>query len=319
MKKLIGNEQLMLKACHLYYDYDLRQEDIAERLGLSRPTVSRLLKEAKAAGIVKIKIVSPFLNDYYDLEKLLEDHYHLKYVVVVDDKDDMATQNQEIAKAAAAYLTHHIHDDDIVALSMGTTLREIAKYFEKPKAKNVTFVPMLGGIGKVEIEIHPNRIVTQTAEAFGGKYLLLHAPALISNPATLEIIRNEDSIRTALNYIDRANIAVVGIGNPLHEASSLMASGYYNNSDFEQFKKNKAVGDICMQIYNADGKTEPFDANNRVLGIKLEQMKKISNVIAVAGGSYKLESIRAGIKGGFFNILITNYSNAIGLANYIKK
>lgn len=313
MKKLVGNEQLMLKACHLYYDYDLRQEDIAERLGLSRPTVSRLLKEAKAIGIVKIKIESPFSNDYTNLEKRLEDKYQLEYVIIVDNKDDIESQNQEIAKAAADYLSLHIQDNDIVGLSMGKTIMEVAQFFDNPKARNVLFVPLLGGIGKVAIEIHPNRIVSQTAEAFGGKYLLLHAPALVSNAMTVEILKEEESIKTVLELVERVNVAVVGIGNPLHESSTLRLTGYYSDQDITQFQKNKAVGDTCMQVYDENGRTEPFDANRRVIGIKLDELKKIDKVIALAGGDYKVEAIKAGIKGKLFNILITNYSNALAL------
>lgn len=69
MKKYVNNEHLMIKACQLYYDDDMRQEDIARQLGLSRPTISRLLKDAKSNGIVKIKIVNPNAKDYSQLER----------------------------------------------------------------------------------------------------------------------------------------------------------------------------------------------------------------------------------------------------------
>lgn len=313
MKKHVGNERLMLKACHLYYDEDLRQEDIARRLGISRPTVSRLLKDAKTLGVVKIQIISPFVNDYSDLEKRLEDQFKLKYVVVVDDKDDNLQQNAEVAKGAAAYLAQHLRDNDIVGLSMGTTLQAIPQNLEGTKAKNLTFVPLIGGIGRVEIEIHPNRIVTETAEACGGKYILLHAPALLSNPATLESLKEEAAIKSILSLIERVNVAVVGIGRPLHGSSTMNSTGYFSTSDFEEMKQGHAVGDICMQVFDEQGNGEPFSANKRVLGISLNQLRNIENVVAVAGGQHKVESIRAAIKGQYVNILVTNHSNAIAL------
>ncbi len=89
--------------------------------------------------------------------------------------------------------------------------------------------------------------------------------------------------------------------------------GYYDKKDVELMKKRKAVGDICMQSYNANGEAKEFDSNQKVFGYPLENLKKIETVIALGGGCSKLEAIKGAIKGGYINVLVTNYSNGLEL------
>ena len=49
----------MIDAARMYYQLDYSQQEIAQHLGVSRPTVSRFLQQAKHEGIVQITIVDP--------------------------------------------------------------------------------------------------------------------------------------------------------------------------------------------------------------------------------------------------------------------
>jgi len=313
MIKHVGNERLMVKVCNLYYIEDLKQEEIAKKLGISRPTISRLLKDAKQAGIVRIEIVSPFENDYSELEKSIEMKYGLKNVIVANDQADDLSQKKELAKEAALYLQRILKPKDVVGLSMGTTLREIPQYVTGRKDSKITFVPLLGGVGQANIEIHPNQIVMEIANAFGGQYMLLHAPAVVSDPNIIKTFSQELGIKRVMEMMEKVNVAVVGLGTPFDENSTMMATGYYDHEDIELMKQKKAVGDICMQSYNAEGESKEFDSNKKVFGFPIEKLRNIETVVAVAGGLSKLEAIKGAIRGGYINVLITNYSNALEL------
>lgn len=313
MIKHVGNEKLMVKVCNLYYIDDLKQEEIAKKLGISRPTISRLLKDAKEAGIVKIQIVSPFTNDYSDLEKSLEMKYGLKNVIIANDQTDDTSQKQELAQETALYLERILKPKDVVGLSMGTTLREIPQFVTSRKESKITFVPLLGGVGQANIEIHPNQIVMDIANAFGGNYMLLHAPAVVSDPNLIKAFKEELGIKSVMEMMRKVNVAVVGLGTPFDQNSTMIATGYYEKKDIDLMKKRKAVGDICMQSYNANGDAKEFDSNQKVIGYPLENLKKIETVVGVAGDNSKLEAIKGAIKGKYINVLITNYSNGLEL------
>ncbi len=308
MKKIVGDIRLMVKCCILYYEEDLGQQEIARLLGISRPTISRLLKEAKESGIVKVEIDRGIRSDYQLLERKLEKFLGLKEVIIVEDKIDAAGQKLELANAAARYLERIITNEDVIGVSMGTTIKEIAQYVKNINNLQVTFVPLIGGVGQVGIDIHPNQIVLELAKAFGGKFSLLHAPAVISDISIKSNLQNEKGIKHILQDIQRTNIAVVGIGIPTDRRSTMMATGYYDETDMKALKEKKAVGDICLQFYDTHGNTDPFEFNERVFGIEIAQLKNIGKVIGVAGGEEKTQAILGAIHGKYINVLVTNYS-----------
>ncbi len=135
MKKVVDDERLMVKICEMYYNQDINQKLIATELGLSRPTVSRILQNARERGIVKIIIDPIFGNNYVDLEKKLESRYGLKEVFIVDMKQDNRDQKDELAKATATYLERLIKDDTIIGVSMGLRLvRSIVLFPREPQS-----------------------------------------------------------------------------------------------------------------------------------------------------------------------------------------
>ena len=101
MKKVIDDERLMVKICDMYYNQDLNQKVISAQLGLSRPTVSRIISNGKERGIVKIIIDNLEGTDYVELEREIENLYGLREVIVVDTKKDIEDQKNEIGLAAA--------------------------------------------------------------------------------------------------------------------------------------------------------------------------------------------------------------------------
>ena len=179
--------------------------------------------------------------------------------------------------------------------------------------KNVTFIPLLGGIGDNEIDIHANQIAVSLARAFGGDFKLLHAPAVMSDLSTKEKLCKDEKIKEVLDLIDKTTIAIVGIGNPMSLNSTIMASGYMNEADIEDLKKYNSIGAICLQAFDKEGKTSILEFNQRVLGVKLEDLKKIKRTIGVASGDEKIEAIKASLKAKFINSLAINHSLALKL------
>ena len=308
MKKIVEEVRLMVKCCTLYYEDGINQQEISKILGISRPTVSRLLKDAKEQGIIKIEINNPINYSYHKLERRLEKMLGVKEVIIVEDKSDHVSQKVEIGNAAAKYLERIIKDGDIVGVSMGTTIKEIARFVKNTSTMKTTFIPLIGGVGQTGLEIHSNQIAIDLAKAFGGDFKLLHVPAVISNPGLKEGFEREESIKQILNFIKKVNIAIVGIGVPLNKDSTMITTGYFNEHDIESLAQKKAVGDICLQFYDIYGSTAQFEFNEKVFGIGLNMLKQIDRVIGVAGGDDKAESILGAVNGKYINILVTNYS-----------
>lgn len=310
MKKVINETGLLVKCCKLYYEESLTQNEISKILGVSRPTVSRLLDEGRRSGIVKIEILSPIENFYGNLERTIEKKYNLREVIIVEDDADDNIEKKKSAKATAEYLQRIVKANDKIGVSMGKTIAGISRYIDLNSKLNLMFIPLIGGVGQTKAEIHPNQIIMDLARAFGGKFKLLHAPAVVSDVNIRNSFLMEKSIENILEEGKQVDIAIIGIGSPVIEKSTIMSSGYFDTNDVKKFKKQKAVGDICLQFYDINGGCEKFEFNNRVVGISLDDIKKIETVIGVACGEEKIEAIVGALNGNYIDVLITNYSNA---------
>jgi deoxyribonucleoside regulator len=318
VQKIVDDSRLIVKCCKLYYEEYYTQNEISNVLGVSRPTISRMLKEGRDLGIVKIEIINPFQSNFEALERQTEKQFNIREVIIVEDEVDEIMQKKNLAKAAAKFLRRIIKDGDAIGVSMGTTLKGITEYINSKEKRRLTFIPLIGGVGQSKIDIHPNDIVMGFAQAFGGNFKLLHAPAVVSNEAIKKALLKERSIKDIIDHSKLCNIGIVGIGSPTDMASTMMTSGYFNEDDTKEFARLGGVGDICLQFYDINGNTESFDFNKRVVGIDLMDLKKIDTVIGVAGGEKKVRAIIGALNSKIIDVLITNYSNAMAINNYKK-
>ena len=133
---------------------------------------------------------------------------------------------ESLGEAAARYLEYTIKDGNIVGVSMGSTLFEVGSHVVHPAAQKVTFVPVVGGVGRVRMELHANRLAESLSRIYNGKFVPLHAPARVSSRNIRDELLKEDSLLPAIYLTKKLDIAVVGIGYP-NEKSAIMATGYF--------------------------------------------------------------------------------------------
>jgi len=306
-----NDKRILVKVAYMYYDENMTQQEIADKLGVSRPSVSRLLQKARQSGIVEIKI--NYGGSFAKLEDALEKKFNLREAIITP-YEDSENVKEFLAEAAANYLTRTIKDGDIVGVSWGTTLALIPKYIQEA-SRNVTFVPLVGGVGQIKLDIHSNTISINLAKAFNGKGQLLHAPVVVDSVKVKETLISDTSISEILKLASKSNIAVIGIGSPLALNSTIRQTGYYTDKELQELKEVKAVSDLCCIFLDSDGSVCPAELNQRVIGISIEKLKAIPNVVAVAGGKDKQEAILAALKGGYINVLVTDEKTAEFLLN----
>lgn len=317
MKKIVDDWRLIYKVCSLYYEDDMRQQEVSDYLGISRATVSRMLQKGKESGIVRVEVINPVQFSYNKLEKALERKYGLKEVIVVESSalDTKTESVSRMYERAALYLSQFFKDGDWIGVTMGHTLRNIVKTnraFEKDK--KLMFVPIAGGIGQStidKVDVQSNRIAQEFSRKFGGTYTQFLSPAVFSEQKAMEYFLKEKSISYIFDDFQKLDTLIMGIGIPQRVESTLVRAGYITGENLEKFARDGMAGDIALHIFDEDGATEKFRAfNDRVAGMPLEVMKKVRNRIGIAGGENRAEAIRGAIKGGFINMLITNIDAA---------
>lgn len=317
MKKIVDDWRLIYKVCSLYYEDDMRQQEVSDYLGISRATVSRMLQKGKESGIVRVEVINPVQFSYNKLEKALERKYGLKEVIVVESSalDTKTESVSRMYERAALYLSQFFKDGDWIGVTMGHTLHNIVKTnraFEKDK--KLMFVPIVGGIGQStidKVDVQSNRIAQEFSRKFGGTYTQFLSPAVFSEQKAMEYFLKEKSISYIFDDFQKLDTLIMGIGIPQRVESTLVRAGYITGENLEKFARDGMAGDIALHFFDEDGATEKFRAfNDRVAGMPLEMMKKVRNRIGIAGCENRAEAIRGAIKGGFINMLITNIDAA---------
>ncbi|TRZ48606.1 sugar-binding transcriptional regulator [bacterium] len=310
-KPLPVDLRLLSKVSRLYYEQNLTQNEISERLHLSRPKISRLLQQALDVNVVKITVHSP-PGVYADLEDQLEKCFHLQEVVVVDaaNLDSQNSVSHELGIAAASYFQNTIQHRDIIGLAWGSTLSAMVNTLQPMEVKDAHVVQMIGGLGMPESEVHATSLVRQLTRLLNSKLTLLNAPGIIDNVNVKEVILSASYMQAVLHLFSQINVAYVGIGAPTKDSVVMRDGAIMSQADLDALLKKGAVGDIALRFFDIEGQPVISELDARVIGISLEQVKKIPRVVGVAGGPQKHEVVCAALKGGFIDVLITDEQTA---------
>ncbi|GEQ04146.1 MULTISPECIES: sugar-binding transcriptional regulator [Staphylococcus cohnii species complex] len=302
---ILDDTRVMIKICKLYYQQELNQNKIAEIMGVSRPTVSKYLTLAKQKGIVEIKINE---NDLLELESQLEEKYGLEEVICVKETKHLKTK---LGIAGSNYLVRKLCEDDIVAVSAGTTMDQVVKNTaSNNKFPSVLFVPLVGGMGNASMDIHANHIADSFSKCVGAHNMLLHAPVVVDDIESKHFMMNQKFVSKITEKMKQATIAVVGIGaNP--EQSTMVAS-YRDELSFKDIK-NKAIGDIMYNFIDENGKKIDCEWNNRIISLEIEEYKRIPLKIGIAGGKNKEKAIKAALNNHLIDVLVTDENTGMEL------
>ncbi|MED3963491.1 sugar-binding transcriptional regulator [Niallia taxi] len=300
----IQDRRILIKVAQMYYEEGATQSEVAKKIGISRSLVSKLLAKAREEGIVEIIIHETRVHQFRNLERKIERLYDLRDVVCIESVG-LETSKKQLGEATSEYLQRVIRDGQIIGLSSGTTLNEVAKAINSVQLlPTATIVPLVGGMGNERVDIHSNSIVSKIGNALQAKYELLHVPVMVDTKEAKEVLIRQPSIRTTLDLAEQSQIAIVGIGG--RPEDSTMVKSYLGLDHQQITSDNEIVGDICYNFINKFGKQVENAWNDRVIAIELEKLKAIPLVIGVASGLEKVSAIKAALEGGLIHVLITD-------------
>lgn len=303
--------RLMTKVARMYHERRITQTDIAKQLELSQATVSRLLKKARQEKLVRT-VVSVPPGAYPELEEALQKTYDLKDVIVVDCETDADSIEREIGAAAAYYVETTLKQDEVIGISSwsATLLAMVDSMHPLTRRSGAQVVQILGGVGNPLAEIHAARITTRLASLVQGSEISLSAPGVVGSPESLQIIQEDQFVKNTLALFDKVTLALVGIGSVAPSKLLASSGNVFSIDELEMLRAHGAVGDICLRFFDAQGQPVMTPLNERVVGISLEQLKKVQRSVGIAGGKRKTAAIQGALAGGWINVLITDHFTA---------
>ena len=310
----VENQRVMTKVARLYHSRGVRQTEIASRLGISQARVSRLLQAAAEAGIVRTVVVTP-VGLYAELEESLEEKFGLVQVHVVEalDDHDEGELTRDLGAAAAAILQPlQLESQTIGFTSWSRSLRHMAAALRPLRnSSDIVVVEMLGNVGPPRLEHDATRATQRFADLVGASPLFLRAPGVLASAAVRKAIIDLDAhTRDAIEAFDHIDLALVGIGDCEIVHPLVSGDNFFSKEQFALAKSLGAVGEVNLRFIDADGKPVLSELDELVIGVTLTQLRAATRRIGVAGGASKYVAIRAALRGGWINILVTDVRTA---------
>ncbi|MCC7205827.1 MAG: sugar-binding transcriptional regulator [Anaerolineae bacterium] len=297
---------IMVEVAWMYYEQQLTQAEIGRRINVSRSTVSRLLQEARNTGIVTIAINFSLARDNA-LEDCLQQHFGLRQVRVLRS---LARSKEMILQGmgylAARLLEETVQNDMVVGVSYGTSIAETIAQVVPMARQDVTIIPIIGALGSTNPHIEAIDLTRELATKFNARYRYLHAPLLVEDQHTCNLLLQEPTVRDVMADGARADCVIIGIGGLEAHSSSLIWTSYLSEQELEPLRRQGAVGHMCAQFFDLQGQVLDQDLNRRAITIGLEALRRIRTVIAVAGTRAKAQAILGALRGGYVDALITD-------------
>jgi deoxyribonucleoside regulator len=302
------NDRDLFRICYLYYREEKTQEEISSIFGLSRFKVNRLLKEARSRGLVTIRINDP-LEKLTEMEVELTKRFGLKEAIVVRTNGFSGKSPlEQIGEAGGQYVRHIIRGYRVLGISWGRTLYHLVKNVEPVEVEDLAVVQVSGGLGTIE-GTDTNMLTMMLSQRLGGTAYVIQAPVIVKNLGIRETFLRESKIREALAKAKEADLAVLGIGI-VDRDGGLWKAGFLNHTDEARLKKAGAVGAICGHFYDSRGQMCSSDLKDRIIGLTLDELKRVRHKIGVATGPEKSGAILGALRGSLLNVLITDEETA---------
>lgn len=295
--------ELLSRVAWYYYHDGMTQSEIGAALNLSRIKISRMLEKGRKMGLIHIHVNSSY-GGCFELETQLQDLFGLREVRVIPAADD-ENATLRISEAASQYFMGKLKKEDLLAVGWGATVMgALQRLAQTLSHRDISLVSLTGGVAAYIEGVASGRSAQNVH--------LIPAPLLVSNPDLAKSLRTERHVTDVMNMAKTANYALVGVG-AIDNQATLVTSGYATTSQFEAFRRQGVVGDIIAVFFDKDGNVLDLPFHDTLIGLDLQALKNIPNVVAAACGEDKVEAIRAAARGKHFDVLITDEPTAMAI------
>ena len=300
---------LLVRASRLYYLEECSQAEIARLLRISRPGVSRLLKRARAAKIVEIRIrETAGREDWSSLERRLG----VKEVHVASGAGVEA-----VGALGARFLERTVRRRDVIGLTAGTTLSAFVQSVKPSRPLDLEIVPLVGGLWDTGEDFDGSFLCQELRRRTGGTHRVLSAPAVVRDEHVVRALRREPRVQGVLERYAAVRLAFLGIGvaSETHPVAVAARATSTRRGDTRRSEilPRRAVASVGCLFFDRDGRPCGASLDRRTIGISHDQLRALPVRVGLAAGAGKLDATLALTRGGVLDVLIVDAPLAHGL------
>lgn len=288
----------LVRIAQLYYQEDKTQNEIAKIYGVSRPLVSRMLREAKELGIVEIRIRPLRERESQTLQRA-KAAFRLKGGVLVEDAANDNLVNRALADAAIRYLS--TLDGTHFGIGWGTVIGEFITALEEKAPRQTslqTVCPLVGNSGISNRNYHPNENVRIFAQQTFATPYYLHTPAFAESQQDMELIHQMEHYRAVYHQWEQLDVALVNIGN-YPSVPDFAAAARYG----EMLALRRPAGRLLAYFYDDAGRFLRSDTDYAIQ-IPTHVLANCSNVIGICSANVTPRTLLGALRTGLITHLI---------------
>lgn len=296
--------KLLVNVARLYYEHDFSQQQIAKKMGLSRPYISKLLQEAKEESIVTVRVNDP-RSVLTALEEKICKRFNLSRAIIVPTVEGEEAEFG-VGHAAAGYIESLVENGNVIGIAWGKTIRVLSRLLHPGHdIRDAIVLQLCGGSCNLKHDTFATEILLNFSRAFSATPLMLPLPAVMENKTIKSIVFQDRSIKRVLEYGQKLDIAIFTVG-AFGEHSALLRSGFLSKEEIDRLYRLGAVGDVSSHVINRDGDICDEELEERTIAIPFEHIQNAKERICVAVGGHKAQCIAAALKKGRMDTLVTD-------------
>jgi DNA-binding transcriptional regulator LsrR (DeoR family) len=292
----------LVRVSRLYYELGETQESIASLVGVTRPQVSRLLKEARAHGVVEIRIVDRTESESPATQEL-QRRFGLRGVHLAPSLEGPPElSRRRVGRLAGQVLRSAIRDGQIVGIGDGAAVSAVADELPATESQvDATIVPLCGGFWRPGAAAEPFRRI---GEALGATPLALHSPGLLDDASVRDALCAHPGVASVVDRWSRLDVALFGIGGPAWSDATVgrIAMG--------EIRGGAAVGEVLIAPFDAAGRFVAPSLRARAVAFDARELPNVPVAIGVAEGASKVEPILGALRAHLMNVLVTDVRTA---------
>ncbi|MFI7482355.1 sugar-binding transcriptional regulator [Kocuria sp. M1R5S2] len=306
-------------AAELYWVQGMTMEAVADRFGVSRPTVSRMLQAARDRGIVRISLAPPPAAGH-ELSRRLRETFGITVHVAGTPRTATEPQRLEsVARAAAALLGDWFGDGMTLAVAWGTTTSAVAEHLVPRPTRDAVVVQMNGAVSaRSPGAAQSAALLGRMSTAFGASLLPFPTPAFFDREETRTLMWQESSVRRVLAVRNAADLAVFSVGafrGPM--ISQVYSGGYLAEDAFRELAAHHVVGDVCTVFLREDGTYADIDLNRRASGPTPMELRRIPRRLCVVAGEHKVPGLLGALRAGVVTDLLIDERTAAAVVRQL--
>ena len=287
------SEDVKTRVAWLYHVEGLTQDEVANKVGLNRSRVLRILSAARLDGTVQIRVTTR-LSHCVELERALEKRWGLTQAIVLPTPQDEARLRSIIGAEVGAYTSQALAPNMTIGLGWGKTLSAAVPAIVPRNPDGIRVLSLLGGLTRVSDQ-NPSEFAWRVAARLGAECYMMAGPVFAPDPVTRDALAAHTGMSDIFLRARSLDMAIVSVGD-LTPHSVFREYGLLTSEELASLERAGAIGDVLCHFVDADGNIVDHPVNRRVLAVNPLDLRGTRNIILASGGWHKLGVIRAALK-----------------------